>query len=131
MHRYFWLLSPLAVLMAGCATIGDDSSRLVTVDHYVRVKSTAPALTGQDAQIYVREVVLAGTGAHHKQVVPERVRELYADLGSKQKVVIDLARSSHNAMWERNRLLLFQGSLEWLKDGKVNGTSEGELKLGY
>jgi pimeloyl-ACP methyl ester carboxylesterase len=70
-------------------------------------------------------------GAHDKQVVPERVRQLYADLGSKQKVFIDLACSSHNAMWEKNHLLLFQASLEWLKDGKVNGMSEGELKLGY
>jgi pimeloyl-ACP methyl ester carboxylesterase len=71
------------------------------------------------------------TGAHDKQVAPERVRDLYADLGSKQKVIIDLACSSHNAMWERNHLLLFKASLEWLRDGKVNGTSEGELKLGY
>jgi len=71
------------------------------------------------------------TGAHDKQVAPERVRDLYADLGSKEKIIIDLACSSHNAMWEKNRLLLFKASLEWLKDGKVNGTSEGELKLGY
>jgi len=71
------------------------------------------------------------TGAHDKQVAPGRVRDLYADLGSKQKVIIDLACSSHNAMWERNHLLLFKASLEWLRDGKVNGTSEGELKLGY
>ena len=68
---------------------------------------------------------------HDKQVAPERVRDLYADLGSKEKVLIDLACSSHNAMWERNRLLLFKASLEWLRDGKVNGTSEGEVKLGY
>ena len=71
------------------------------------------------------------SGAHDKQVAPERVRNLYADVGSKQKVFIDLACSSHNAMWEKNHLLLFQASLEWLKDGKVSGTSEGELKLGY
>jgi pimeloyl-ACP methyl ester carboxylesterase len=71
------------------------------------------------------------TGVHDKQVPPERVRELYADLGSKQKVFIDLACSSHNAMWEKNHLLLFRASLEWLRDGKVNGTSEGELKFGY
>ena len=30
------------------------------VDHYVKVKSMAPAMTGQTAQVYVREVVLAG-----------------------------------------------------------------------
>jgi pimeloyl-ACP methyl ester carboxylesterase len=71
------------------------------------------------------------TGAHDKQVAPERVRDLYADLGSKEKVIVELACSSHNAMWEKNHLLLFKASLEWLKDGKVNGTSLGELKLGY
>ena len=71
------------------------------------------------------------TGVHDKQVPPERVRELYADLGSKQKVFIDLACSSHNAMWETNHLLMFRASLEWLRDGKVNGMSEGELKFGY
>jgi pimeloyl-ACP methyl ester carboxylesterase len=71
------------------------------------------------------------TGAHDKQVAPERVRDLYADLGSKEKVIIDLACSSHNAMWEKNHLLLFKASLDWLKEGKVNGVSTGELKLGY
>ena len=71
------------------------------------------------------------TGAHDKQVAPQRVRELYEDLGSKQKVLVDLACSSHNAMWEKNHLLLFKASLQWLRDGKVNGVSEGELKLGY
>ena len=70
-------------------------------------------------------------GVHDKQVLPERVRELYADLGAKQKVLVDLGCSSHNAMWEKNHLLLFRASLEWLREGKVNGMSDGELKLGY
>jgi pimeloyl-ACP methyl ester carboxylesterase len=70
-------------------------------------------------------------GVHDKQVLPERVRELFADLGSTEKVIVDLACSSHNAMWETNHLLLFRASLEWLRDGKVNGTTAGELKLGY
>jgi pimeloyl-ACP methyl ester carboxylesterase len=69
-------------------------------------------------------------GSHDKQVLPERVRELYADLGSKQKVLIELACSSHNAMWEKNRALLFKASLDWLRDGNVNGVTAGELKLG-
>jgi len=45
------------------------------------------------------------------------MRQLYEDLGSTDKVFIDLACSSHNAMWETNHLLLFQASLEWLRDG--------------
>jgi pimeloyl-ACP methyl ester carboxylesterase len=69
-------------------------------------------------------------GEHDKQVVPDRVRQLYADLGSKQKVLIELACSSHNAMWEKNHFVLFQASLDWLRDGKVNGVSAGVLKLG-
>jgi pimeloyl-ACP methyl ester carboxylesterase len=75
--------------------------------------------------------VLAVSGAHDKQVPTDRVRELYADLGSKQKVFIDLACSSHNAMWEKNHLLLFGASLEWLSKGTVNGSEQGTLKLGY
>ena len=70
-------------------------------------------------------------GIHDKQVPPERVRELYADLASKEKVLIDLGCASHNAMWERNHLLLFKASLEWLRDGKVNGMSAGEVRMGY
>jgi pimeloyl-ACP methyl ester carboxylesterase len=71
------------------------------------------------------------SGEHDGQVAPERVRALYADVGSPDKMFIDLACSSHNAMWEKNHLLLFQASAEWLRDGKVGGQSEGELKLGY
>jgi len=71
------------------------------------------------------------TGEHDKQVAPERVRTLYEDLGSSDKVLIDLACSSHNAMWEKNHLLLFKASLEWLRDGRINGTSRGQLKLGF
>jgi len=71
------------------------------------------------------------SGAHDKQVPPDRVRDLYADTGSAEKVFVDLACSSHNAMWERNHLLLFRASLEWLTQGTVNGMKSGMLKLGY
>jgi pimeloyl-ACP methyl ester carboxylesterase len=71
------------------------------------------------------------SGAHDKQVNPDRVRELYMDLGSPKKIFVDLACSSHNAMWEKNRLLLFNASLEWLTKGSVQGKQEGMLRLGY
>jgi len=71
------------------------------------------------------------TGVHDKQVPPERVRDLFTDLGARQKVFIDLGCSSHNAMWEKNHLILFRASLEWLTQGSVNGTKEGTLRLGY
>ena len=59
------------------------------------------------------------------------VRDFYADLGASKKVLIDLACSSHNAMWEKNHLLLFQSSLEWLTKGTVNGMESGTIRMGY
>lgn len=79
----------------------------------------------------VRIPTLTISGEHDKQVPSARVRELYADLGSSQKIFIDLACSSHNALWESNHLLLFGASLEWLTRGSVNGKKEGVLRLGY
>lgn len=70
-------------------------------------------------------------GAHDKQVPPDRVRTAYDDIGSSDKVFIDLGCASHNAMWEANHMTMFNASLEWLKDGAVNGQRSGVLKLGY
>ena len=69
-------------------------------------------------------------GEHDKQVEPRRVRELYEDWGGEDKVLVDLACSSHNAMWERNRRLLYQATVDWLREGKVGGTRRGVLRLG-
>jgi hypothetical protein len=59
------------------------------------------------------------------------VRELYEDLGAAEKVFVDLACSSHNAMWENNHRLMFRASLEWLDAGMVNGKKTGMLQMGY
>ena len=68
---------------------------------------------------------------HDGQVAAARVNELHADLGSPQKVLVDLGCASHNAMWERNHTLLFRASLEWLEKGTVNGMQQGVVKMGY
>jgi len=70
-------------------------------------------------------------GAHDKQVAPDRVKIAYDDLGATDKVLIDLGCSSHNAMWERNHLIMFNASLEWLTKGTVNGSKSGVLKRGF
>ena len=85
-----------------------------------------PAVVGK-----TRFPTLMVTGEHDKQVVPERVQHLYDDIGSSQKVFVQLACLSHNAKWEMNRMLLFRASLEWLSTGSVNGTQAGMLRLGY
>jgi pimeloyl-ACP methyl ester carboxylesterase len=74
---------------------------------------------------------LLAAGVHDVQVTPARVRELYADIGSKEKVLLDLGCSSHNALWERTHLALFSASLEWLTLGTVDAKKEGIVKRGY
>ena len=94
----------------------------------------APEMTGTWPSAMARKLtvpLLMVSGAHDKQVAPDRVRELYADIASSEKVFVDLACSSHNAMWERNHLLLFRAALEWLTQGTVNGMKSGMLRLGY
>ena len=74
---------------------------------------------------------LAVAGAHDKQVDPARVREFHEDLGSRQKVLVDLGCASHNAMWEKNRMLLFKATREWFTNTTVNGIGQGVVRLGY
>jgi len=87
---------------------------------------------------WTREVVrrtatpmLLVAGIHDGQVPATRVREMYEDLGSEEKVLLDLGCASHNAMWETNRTLLFDASLEWLAEGSVDGTKNGVVRMGY
>ena len=75
--------------------------------------------------------ILMVAAAHDRQVNPERVRELYADHGARDKVLVDLGCASHNAMWERNHGLLFRASREWLEKGTVNGMTQGVVRLGH
>ena len=69
--------------------------------------------------------------AQDKQVQPKSVSDLFADYGAREKILIDLACSSHNALWENNHLLLFQASFEFLEKGTVNGTKGGTIRAGY
>src|SRR5215470_298618 len=68
MRRLLAFLLVLPVVL-----VADDSERILTLDHFVRVKSTVPALNGETAQIYVRERVQAGralrTGSFADRVV--------------------------------------------------------------
>lgn len=93
---------------------------------------------GGSGQGWNREVVskmkvpaLFVAAALDKQALPERVRALYNDYGAADKSLVDLGCTSHNALWEKYHLLLFQVSLEWFNKGTANGLKSGEVKLGY
>jgi len=79
----------------------------------------------------VKTPYLMIAGEHDKQIAPRLVRELYDDLGSESKVMVDLACSSHNAMWEKNRKFLFDATVQWLREGRVNGRNSGIVRMGY
>jgi len=86
---------------------------------------------GKAAVERMQTPTLMVAGIHDKQIVPERVRDFFADLGAENKVLLDLGCASHNAMWESNHLLLFRASLEWLTTGTVEGMAQGVVRLGY
>lgn len=112
-------------------------SRLVASDSvgssWGRGVRRAPLTTlwGWDAEAAgkLRLPTLVISGAHDNRV--SGGRELHELLGSRQKVFIDLGCAGHNAMWEKNRVLLFRASLEWLLKGTVNGRQAGVLRMGY
>ena len=79
----------------------------------------------------MRTPALLISPAHDGQVAPARVMELYQDLGSPEKVLVDLGCTSHNAHWERNHLLMFEASLEWLTAGTAGGQRQGIQRIGY
>ncbi len=85
----------------------------------------------QDMVAATHNPMLIVSPAHDAQVRPASVRALYEDLGAAQKVLLDLGCTSHNAMWETNRIILFDATVQWLRDVNVDGTSAGEIRRGY
>ena len=98
-----------------------------------RAPNVLSAGKGWNAEVVgkMRVPALFVAAVHDKQALPEGVRRLHADYGASEKVFLDLGCTSHNALWEKNHLLLFQASLEWFNTGTVNGKKSGEVRLGY
>ncbi len=96
-----------------------------------RAPSTTVWGWNRDAVRRTRTPMLLVAAVHDAQVTADRVQALYEDLGSAEKVLIDLGCASHAAMWEHARTHLFAASLEWLRDGTVHGQRQGTLRLNY
>jgi pimeloyl-ACP methyl ester carboxylesterase len=96
----------------------------------VRAPVTAPSSNWtQEMAKDFRIPIMMAVGVSDGQVNPQNVRNLYEDIGG-DKVFVELACSSHNAMWEKNHLHLFAASREWLDKGTVNGQKNVMLKMG-
>lgn len=63
------------------------------------------------------------------QVNPQAVSDFYDDLGSSQKVLLEMPCASHNAMWEKDAQQLYEASLQWLLNTSYSGSSSGKFVL--
>lgn len=80
------------------------------------------------AQSDTPTLVIVGEYDEDRFVV--RGKDLFEDIVSQDKVLVELACASHMAQFESNRLLLFDASLQWLRDGTVNGQNHGVFRMG-
>lgn len=72
--------------------------------------------------------LLMVAGTHDAQVVPQLVKNLYADYGAAEKVYFEMTCSSHNAMWEKDAQILFDATYQWLSTTSYNGLSSGMVE---
>ena len=92
-------LAPILLVMLFAVAspwAADDGQRLLSLDHYVRLTSNVPAITGQLAQIYVRERVSAGV-ALRGAPAPDRVVLFVHGAGTPAEVAFD-ASGTHSWM---------------------------------
>ncbi|HTA51755.1 MAG TPA: alpha/beta fold hydrolase [Candidatus Acidoferrum sp.] len=75
----------------------DDGERLLTIDHYVPVHSTVPAMSGQLAEIYVRERVMAGVAARSASL-SGRVALFVHGAGTPAEVSFDIPHTDYSWM---------------------------------
>jgi pimeloyl-ACP methyl ester carboxylesterase len=76
---------------------GDDSERILTIDHFVRVQSSVPAIVGQPTQLYVRERVHAGTLARGSRLA-DRVVLFVHGAGTPAEVAFDVPYQDYSWM---------------------------------
>ena len=81
----------------GVSAGGDDGQRLLSIDHYVSVASTVPAIAGQKAQLYVRERVLAGA-ALREAPASDRVILFVHGAGTPAEVAFDVPYQDYSWM---------------------------------
>ncbi len=87
----------ILALFIGLPSVGDDGDRLLSVDHYVRVRSAVPAISGQTTQIYVREVVEAGTALRTASLGDQVVLFVHG-AGTPAEVAFDVPRQDYSWM---------------------------------
>src|SRR4051812_6462103 len=91
------ILTAALALAALQPSFGDDSDRLLRIDHYVRVRSAVPAIKGQTTEIYTREVVRAGVALRDSGPA-ERVVLFVHGAGTPSEVAFDVSHQDYSWM---------------------------------
>jgi len=81
----------------GVTAVADDGSKILTLDHYVRLSSKVPSIAGQQATIYVREKVRAGN-ALRGATPPDRVVLFIHGAGTPAEVAFDVPYKDYSWM---------------------------------
>ena len=61
---------------------------------------------------------------------PDTRRQTYDQAGSADKVWVLVDCASHFMLWEKQRGVLHDASIEWLRDGTYQGESTGTFHVG-
>ena len=86
----------IANIQAPLKGAGDDGQKLLSIDHYVGVKSTVPAIAGQQAHIYVRERVSAGVLA--RGATGDKIAVFVHGAGTPAEVAFDVPTGDYSWM---------------------------------
>src|SRR5258705_4494849 len=87
----------LVMLLGAVVSLAEDSDQLLTIDHYVRVKSTVPSIAGQTTQIYVRERAKAATAVRTSNFT-DRVVLFVHGAGTPAEVAFDVPYTDYSWM---------------------------------
>src|SRR5262245_22009117 len=91
------LLLCSVLLLVATVIVGEDSGQLLTIDHYVRVKSSVPSIAGQMVQIYVRERAQAATPLRSASL-SDRVVLFVHGAGTPAEVAFDVPYQDYSWM---------------------------------
>jgi pimeloyl-ACP methyl ester carboxylesterase len=87
----------LVALLVAPALVAEDGGQLLTVDHFVRVKSSVPSIAGQVTQIYVREKTRAATPLRSASL-GDRVVLFVHGAGTPAEVAFDVPHQDYSWM---------------------------------
>src|SRR5262247_3199019 len=87
----------ITALLVAPVVAAEDSDQLLSIDHYVRVKSIVPSIAGQISQIYVRERARAATPLRNANLA-DRVVLFVHGAGTPAEVAFDVPYQDYSWM---------------------------------